>query len=81
MLHWPISVILMSSTGLELQFYSSFEFVFLHIISNSVLTPLRIENLVWSRERVVSLTKILGKLLFITLEEVKGLAEKEKKRE
>lgn len=80
MLHWPISVILMSSTALGLQFYSSFEFVFLHIISNSVLTPLCIENLVWSRERVVSLTKILGKLLFITSEEVKGRAEKEKKK-
>lgn len=80
MLHWPISVILMSSTALGLQFYSSFEFVFLHIISNSVLTPLCIENMVWSRERVVSLTKILGKLLFITSEEVKGRAEKEKKK-
>ena len=70
----------MSSTCLELQFNSSFEFLFLGSISKSVLTPLCIENLVWSRERVVSLTKILGKLLFITLGNVKGLGEKEKKK-
>lgn len=70
----------MSSTCLELQFNSSFEFLFLHIISKRVVTPLCIENQVWSRERVVSLTKILGKLLFITLGNVKGLGEKEKKK-
>lgn len=80
MLHWPISVILISSTCLELQFNSSFEFLFLGIISQSVLTPLCIENLVWSRDRVVSLTKILGKLLFVTLGEVNGWGEKEKKK-
>ena len=80
MLHWPISVILISSTCLELQFNSSFEFLFLGIISQSVLTPLCIENLVWSRDRVVSLTKILGKLLFVTLGEGNGWGEKEKKK-
>ena len=60
-----ISIIPMSSTVLEVQFNSPFEFVSLHIISKNVLTPLHIENLFWSRERVVSLTKILGKLLFV----------------
>lgn len=60
----------MSATVLEGQFNSPFEFVSLHIISKNVLTPLRIENLFWGRERVVSLMKILGKLLFV--DDVRG---------
>lgn len=49
----------------KLHFTSPFEFISLHIISKNMLIPLCIEHLIWSRERAVSLMKMLDKLLFV----------------